>query len=328
MNGHKNKEIFPTFSYREPDAQINYCVMKKSSLTLVALLILLLQACQPEASEYHLYYLGGQSNMDGFGYVAKLPDSLSREIQGVMIYHGNTAADNTPVDGRGIWSTLCPGHGVGFRSDGDTNYYSDRFGVELSFAVKMKELFPDEKIAIIKYSKGGTAIDTAAAGTAGAWLPGYTGGNGINQYDHFLATVRGALGVMDIDGDGREDSLIPSGIVWMQGESDANYEYATSIYKDNLALLIDSIRNAFSAPGMPVAIGRITDSHNEPDSLVWTYGDAVREAQAEYAGEDNNAALVTSTDNYGYSDKWHYDSEGYIDLGEKFAEAIVRLRRR
>ena len=70
-----------------------------------------------------------------------------------MIYHGNTAADNTPADGRGLWSTLCPGHGVGFRSDGDTNFYSNRFGVELTFAVKMKELFPDEKIAIIKYSK-------------------------------------------------------------------------------------------------------------------------------------------------------------------------------
>ena len=302
--------------------------MKKLSFVFAAVGVLILNACQPKVSEYHLYYLGGQSNMDGYGYVDQLPPDLSGDVEGVMIYHGNTAADNTPADGRGLWSTLCPGHGVGFRSDGDTNFYSNRFGVELTFAVKMKELFPDEKIAIIKYSKGGTSIDTAAAGNAGAWLPSYTGGNGINQYDQFLATVKGALSVRDIDGDGREDRLIPSGIVWMQGESDANNEYATSIYKENLALLIDSIRSAFSDPVMPVAIGRITDSHNEPDGLVWTYGDAVREAQAEYVTEDGNAALVTSTDNYGYSDKWHYDSEGYIDLGEKFAEAIAGLRRR
>lgn len=302
--------------------------MKKLTFAAVAVIALFLQSCHPKGNEYHLYYLGGQSNMDGYGYVAQLPDSLSGEIEGVMIYHGNTAADNTPVDGRGIWSTLSPGHGVGFRSDGDTNYYSDRFGVELSFAKKMEELFPDEKIAIIKYSRGGTSIDTSAAGPFGAWLPSYTGGNGINQYDHFLATVRGALGAGDIDGDGRKDRLIPAGIVWMQGESDANNEYATSIYKENLAVLIDSIRNAFSAPGMPVAIGRITDSHNDADSLVWTWGDEVREAQAEYVSEDGNAALVTSTDNYSYSDRWHYDSEGYIDLGEKFAEAIAGLRRR
>jgi hypothetical protein len=302
--------------------------MKKLTFAAIAVIVLFLQSCHPKGNEYHLYYLGGQSNMDGYGYVAQLPDSLSGEIEGVMIYHGNTAADNTPVDGRGTWSTLSPGHGVGFRSDGDTNYYSDRFGVELSFAMKMKELFPDEKIAIIKYSRGGTSIDTSAAGSFGAWLPSYTGGNGINQYDHFLATVSGALGAGDIDGDGREDRLIPAGIVWMQGESDANNEYATSIYKENLAVLIDSIRNAFSAPGMPVAIGRITDSHNDTDSLVWTWGDEVREAQAEYVSEDGNAALVTSTDNYSYSDRWHYDSQGYIDLGEKFAEAIAGLRRR
>lgn len=302
--------------------------MKKSLLIVVATVMFMTQSCTQKGSEYRVYYLGGQSNMDGYGLVSELPADLAGEMQGVMIYHGNTAADNTPVDGLGMWSTLCPGHGVGFSSDGTNNSYSDRFGVELTFAGKMKELFPDEKIAIIKYSRGGTSIDTAAAGGAGAWLPGYTGGNGVNQYDHFVATVKGALAAGDIDGDGKKDILIPSGILWMQGESDANNEYATSIYKENLAMLIDSIRNVFSTPGMPVAIGRISDSHSDADSLVWTWGDAVREAQVKYVAEDGNAALVTSTDNYRYSDPWHYDSEGYLDLGRKFAEAIATIRQR
>jgi len=302
--------------------------MKKSFFVVVAVAMLVIQSCNQKGNEYHVYYLGGQSNMDGYGFVAELPAGLTGEIPGTMIYHGNTSGDNEPVDGRGIWSKLCPGHGVGFSSDGTANSYSDRFGVELSFAEKIKELFPDEKIAIIKYSRGGTSIDTVAAGGAGAWLPSYTGGNGINQYDHFLATVKGALSSGDIDGDGKKDILIPSGILWMQGESDANNEYATSVYKENLAVLIDSIRNVFTAPDMPVAIGRISDSHNEADSLVWTWGDAVRDEQAKYVAEDGNAALVTSTDNYGYSDKWHYNSEGYVDLGRKFAEAIAALRNR
>ncbi|MDM8001762.1 MAG: sialate O-acetylesterase [Bacteroidota bacterium] len=302
--------------------------MKKSLLIVLAAVMIMAQSCNQKGNEYRVYYLGGQSNMDGYGLVSELPAGLAGEMQGVMIYHGNTSADNTPVDGRGMWSTLCPGHGVGFSSDGTNNSYSDRFGVELTFAEKMKELFPDEKIAIIKYSRGGTSIDTAAAGGAGAWLPGYTGGNGVNQYDHFLATVKGALAAGDIDGDGKKDVLIPSGIIWMQGESDANNEYATSIYKENLAMLIDSIRNVFSAPGMPVAIGRISESHNDADSIVWTWGDAVRDAQAKYVAEDGKAALVTSTDNYSYSDPWHYNSEGYIDLGRKFAEAIAAIRQR
>jgi hypothetical protein len=28
---------------------------------------------------------------------------------------------------------------------------------------------------------------------------------------------------------------------------------------------------------------------------------------------------------YNYSDPYHYDSKGYIDLGIKFAEAVYRL---
>jgi hypothetical protein len=41
--------------------------------------------------------------------------------------------------------------------------------------------------------------------------------------------------------------------------------------------------------------------------------------------EDKNAILVESTLNYNYSDKYHYDTEGYIDLGKEFAIAILKL---
>ena len=66
-----------------------------------------------------------------------------------------------------------------------------------------------------------------------------------------------------------------------------------------------------------VAIGRITDWE------VWTHGETVRAAQAAFVKKDPNAALVTSTDEYGNSDKWHYDTAGYLDLGKKFAEALL-----
>ena len=61
------------------------------------------------AADYHLYYLGGQSNMDGYGRVGELLDDLQDPVDGVMIFHGNTAADATAVDGRGVWSELRPG---------------------------------------------------------------------------------------------------------------------------------------------------------------------------------------------------------------------------
>ena len=58
---------------------------------------------------------------------------------------------------------------------------------------------------------------------------------------------------------------------------------------------------------------------------MWDFGDVVRDAQPTFVREDARAALVATTDDYGYSDKWHYDTSGYIDLGTQFAEALHRL---
>ena len=296
-------------------------------LLLTACALLVSCSTPAEPTEYQLFYLGGQSNMDGYGYVNELPSELNAPVEGVRIFHGNMADDGVAPDGRGVWSEPQPGQGGGFTSDGRTNTYGDRFGVELTFARRMRELRPDARISIIKYSRGGTSLDIE--GVYGTWAPEYEGGEGegvgINQYDHFLATVENALSVTDIDGDGVEDVLIPSGIVWMQGESDAGTEEIALRYEANLTQMMALIRTAFGASEMPVVIGRISDSGRDDDGIVWTYGDIVRTAQASFVERDGHAALVTSTDDYEYSDPWHYDTAGFIDLGRQFAEALVSI---
>ena len=200
------------------------------------LLLFLVPQCQREVEStvYKLYFLGGQSNMDGFGFVNELPEELNQPVKGVMIFHGNTAPDRGQVDGKGLWSVLCPGHGTGFKSDG---------------------------------------------------------------------------------------------IVWMQGESDGFYsEEIARKYKTNLKRLMDLIRAAFRTDDLPVVIGRISDSNKDEDGKVWNYGDIIRKAQADFVDKDTKAALVISTDNYQYSDPWHYDTQGYIDLGKKFAEALFNIQ--
>jgi hypothetical protein len=286
-----------------------------------------------EGKEYHVFFLGGQSNMDGYGWVRELPAELKSPQSDVMIFHGNSAPDGVPADGRGRWEPLQPGHGVRFHTDGKTATYSDRFGVELTFARRLCEPMPDCHIALIKYSRGGTSIDQQAARSAGSWDPDFKGGEGagagINQYDHFLATIRNAMAVRDIDGDGEDDTLVPSGIVWMQGEADAHYSEETALrYEANLTRLINLFRAAFRVDDLHAVIGRISDSgrdDREKDGKIWNYGDTVRAAQEAFVARDGNAALITSTDGYGYSDPYHYDSEGYIDLGKKFAEALTAL---
>jgi iduronate 2-sulfatase len=192
----------------------------------------------------------------------------------------------------------------------------------------MQVLALDRPISLIKYSRGGTSIDVAAAGRFGCWDPDFGTGNGVNQYDHFLATLRHAYAAGDIDGDGEVDRLVPAGIVWMQGESDANNEAVAGRYERNLKRLMDLIRAALRTDDLPVAIGRISDSgREEADGTVWDYGHVVREGQARFVQADACAALVTTTDQYGYSDKWHYDTAGYLDLGRRFAEALHGLSR-
>ena len=131
----------------------------------------------------------------------------------------------------------------------------------------------------------------------------------------------------DIDNDGETDRLIPAGIVWMQGESDAHHTVAIAEkYEANLRRLMDLVRAALRTDDLPVVIGRISYAKQDPPS--WKHGEIVRAAQAAYTQSDANAALVSSTDEYGYSDPWHYDSPGYLDLGKQFAKAMAELEQR
>lgn len=299
--------------------------MKLTTTMLALLLLNITFGVAQEKTEWMLFYLGGQSNMDGYGYVKDLPKSLNTTFEDVYIFHGNTVADGTEQGGGvGEWKPLQQGHGVGFEVKNGKNKYSDRFGVELTFAATLKEKYPNKKIAIIKYSRGGTAIDTLAAGTAGCWEPDFRAKNGLNQYDYFLKTVQNAMQVHDIDNDGKEDVLVPKGILWMQGESDASFTEEIALrYYDHLKRLMDLMRATFYTDDLPVIIGKISDSWNNEVGKVWKHGELIQYAEEKYAREDAAAAIVRSTRYYKYSDPWHYDSAGYIDFGKQFALALI-----
>jgi hypothetical protein len=115
----------------------------------------------------------------------------------------------------------------------------------------------------------------------------------------------------------------------MQGESDACYTADIAFaYQANLKRLMDLIRAAFREDDLPVVIGKISDSkRNAPvsEAKIWKYGPTVVAAQQKFTKNDENATLVTTTDNYSYSDPWHYDTKGYIDLGKQFANTYEKI---
>lgn len=301
--------------------------MKKNILAVLILATLpFIGFCQHEVDTIKLFYLGGQSNMNGYGYNDDLPEPLNKTFDNVWIFQGNPAGDNKKGGGLGKWELLQPGHGKGFKSDGIKNNLSNRFGVELSFAKRLQELYPNEKIALVKYAKGGSSIDSVAARKFGCWEPDYKSKTGINQYDHFLTTLKKAVNTKDIDGNGQDDYLVPCGIIWMQGESDAFSEEIAFRYYSNLKRVMDLMRAALHEDDLPVVLGKISDSGDNEVGKVWEYGELIQYAQEKFAKTDVNSTIVRSTKYYNYSDKWHYNSEGYIDLGAKFAEAVYLLK--
>ena len=280
------------------------------------------------AAEYKLYYLGGQSNMEGFGYVDELPKDATHASPDVMIFTGQMALDNETHGGVGSWEPLQPGHGTGFKTDGKSNQLSNRFGPELLFGQTIADLAPGSKIAIIKYALGGSGLADGVG--YGNWHPDFSDGAGINQYDHALTTMRNALAYADIDGDGVVDRLIPSGIVWMQGEADAfDSQAAADEYRANLERLMNLLRAAMRVDDLPLVIGKITDSGMVEDGSVMDYIETVQQAQQDFATTDACAAYVTVTDDLTHSsDAWHYDTDGFVRLGTAFAEAMQDLEQK
>ena len=277
------------------------------------------------AKTYHVYFLGGQSNMVGFGFNSQLPQALNVQESTIRIFSGAPRMDEKEGGGDGAWVALQPG--LGLSSDYKNGEYilSDRFGPEVSFGHAMQKLTPQENIAIVKYAWGGTALVDGVSGY-GSWDPNVFK---VNQYDYFLNTVGKALGSADIDGDGVEDTLVPAGIIWMQGEADAfNNESAAVNYLNNLNMLMKLMRAALHDNQIPVVIGRITDAKSGQQKAVMQYSDTVRKSQEVFTRLDKCAALSTATEGLEYADgdDWHYRSEGYVTMGSDFAEKVHELR--
>ena len=282
-------------------------------------------AAAANATEYDLYFLGGQSNMDGYGHNAELPDTLAGTIDGAWIFTGNPVGDDEASGGLGLWAPLQPGHGVTFSSDGDTNTLGSRFGAEISFATRLNAEDGSRPIAIIKYSRGGSSLARDISGDFGDWDPDYPTDN---QYDYALRTIATATAARDIDGDGEDDVLVPRGIVWMQGESDAyNDIESANAYEANLKRLMELLRAALHTDNLPVVIGKITDSGRDDDGLVMDHIAVVQAAQQRFVDEDHRAVYVTAMDDFDYppDDPWHYTSSSYLSMGTAFAEAVIDL---
>lgn len=230
-----------------------------------------------------LFLLGGQSNMVGSGDIKDLASPYTEALPAIRIWNA----------GKG-WIPLAPGH------DGRSE-----FGPEIAFGHEMAALLPGHDVRFIKYAAGGTALYDD-------WSPELKG----SQYNEFMRTANEAIA--DLQNSDTAFEIVA--MLWFQGESDAAEGQAES-YEANLVHFIAHMREQFKTPQMPFIIARVLSFYGG------TTGQAaiVRDVQVKVAEADPSAAWFDTDDSPiidPETNQGHYNAEGNLINGRRFAEAV------
>jgi hypothetical protein len=226
----------------------------------------------------------GQSNANGSGTSATAPAGMpTMPMPGTREWI--SFGTGTPVADQRVFGAV--------RYAGDTS-----FGPEVGIA---KALLDAGKPAnFIKATWNGTSVSSWAseAGTCSAFAA-----------ESICDAIQSYGASLDI-----------AGIVWVQGETDAQTLSSATNYATNMATFAAFWRYNLNKPTLPIVLNRL----NANASLaVMPYRDTLRTSQETFAGPvggggggtDSYAYLIDSDSCELKSDGTHYTSQGILDLG-------------
>ncbi|MGD7652843.1 MAG: sialate O-acetylesterase [Verrucomicrobiales bacterium] len=260
--------------------------MKKNWLTsntLGAILTVMAVMVMDAPAKARVFLLAGQSNMAGAGLYDQLEKAEQTPPEKVRIWHKNQ------------WQELGPGISAN----------KGRFGPELAFGRAIHQAFPDDDIYLIKTAAGGTSMHKH-------WTVDNGGGPMLKR---FRATAQAALK----DLEKRKVPYTIDGMLWMQGESDADQGKGAE-YDASLRKFIKTMRSEFKQSGMPFIMGRIITTFDKPKGN----GPLVRATQETIAREVKHVACF-DTDDFPRINKGHYNHVGQIELGKAFAKHFLNM---
>lgn len=229
---------------------------------------------QTNISEMDIYLLIGQSNMAGRAVIQELDkDSLN----GVFLY---TSHPEIP------WE----------KAANPLNKYStirkklsmQRLSPAYSFAQKMATTTDGKPIGLVVNARGGTSIDLWTIGS-----------------DYYNAAINRT-----------KDALLfgkLKGIVWHQGESDAN-QYET--YLPKMVELISALRKEFGDPTLPFVAGQLSPDKPHRHNFNQMILDLPKHL---------DRVAVISTEQTTTTDSTHFDSASQRLLGQRYAAAMRSL---
>lgn len=253
--------------------------------------------------------IGGQSNAEGVSHVSALPTRFGQEQYEEYL----EGYSNVKIMYDNVWGeTASDGFVTAKAGQGTT---AEHFGPELGIAEYLAKNFPNEKFYIIKYSKGGSIMDTE-------W---YSAKNSrpLALLNGFCAFVDKGLEL--IEAEGLEPKII--GFVWNQGESDALPHSRASRYYDNTVGMVEYVREYFkdhaSARGIAFVDAAILGS-------VWS---AYRHINIQKEAFSKTSAINLYIETYNYdikplednNDIAHYGAKGMILLGHLYGEQLGKM---
>ncbi len=217
-----------------------------------------------------IFLLAGQSNMAGLAEVSLLPQAFQTLPSNVRIWNGTA------------W--------VKMAAQGLT------FGPEIAFAYAVATALPDERIGIVKFAQGGTAI--------AQWNPK----NAQSLYGELMKQYRAALAAAP--------KARPAAMLWMQGERDSREVATATAYERNLKELVSVTRQHVDEPKLAFLCGLVN-----PPVQTYPYVNKVRAAQTTLPKQMANVAVVSTDGLPKQADNLHYNVPGQLELGLRFAKA-------
>lgn len=240
-----------------------------------------------------VFLLAGQSNMGGMGVAAEIPAEMKVMPQNVTLI----------VNGRNV-----------------KGFPQGNFGPEVGIALELGKRLPQRRVVLVKFAVGGTSQL--------AWSPEYDAER--VQRINFSHDVRAGSLYPKMVAEWKQafpdGTVRPDAILWMQGESDAILSELGHEYRANIERLITHLRQDLQAPEAPFIIGEI----NPPliaESIHYKFP-AVNEviaAQRAAAKEMKQVFIVTTGGLGKRPDEVHYNTDGQLELGKRFAQRLLEV---
>lgn len=207
----------------------------------------------------------------------------------------------------GAWVSLRPQ-----RQEPYVRYAREFFGPEILLG-RSVDAHGVKPLAIIKVAYFGSNL-------ADDWRPDAASGNRL--YGLLRAQVDTALDLLRTAG----DTPRVAGFFWMQGETDGANAVPATAYEQNLRAFIARVRADFgearAAGALPFVLGRV----GPPPPKGYAHQHTVRAAQVRVAESVTRVAWIDTDDLPRDTDGVHLLAPGVLALGERWANAWLRLR--